>query len=89
MHPWIFYIVILWQLTLIAALAIYALRAQTVVTRALAVDTLALVFVAALGVIAMQRNQAGYLDVALVLALLGFAQTVGAVRFAEKKRRYP
>ncbi|MDN5936036.1 MAG: monovalent cation/H+ antiporter complex subunit F [Nitrosospira sp.] len=88
MHTWIFYIVILWQIALIAILALYALRAQTVVTRILALDMLATVFVAALGVIAMRREQVGYLDVALVLAMLGFAQTVGIVRFIEKNREY-
>lgn len=86
MHTWIFYSVVLWQIVLIAILAMYALRTQTIVTRILALDMLATVFVAALGVIAMQREQVGYLDVALVLAMLGFAQTVGIVRFIEKNR---
>ncbi len=86
MHTWVFYIVVLWQIALIGILAIYALRAPTMVTRALALDMLATVFVATLGAIAIQREQPGYLDVALVLAMLGFAQTVGIARFIEKSR---
>lgn len=81
MHDVVFQIVLTWQAALIAALAVRGARSKSLVGRAIALDTLALVFVAALASIAVARARAGYLDVALVLAMLGFAQTIATARF--------
>jgi multisubunit Na+/H+ antiporter MnhF subunit len=86
MHDVVFLIVIVWNTVLVAVLAVYALRAPTIVIRALALDTLALVFVAALAVVAVHRDRAGYLDIALMIAMLGFAQTVATARIIEQRR---
>jgi multicomponent Na+:H+ antiporter subunit F len=86
MHEPVFRAVILWQVVLMLLLVFGALRARTVVVRALALDTLNLVLVASLAVIAIHREQPGFLDVALVLAMLGFTQTVATARISERRR---
>jgi len=86
MHAWAFQISILWLLILVAVLALYAVKAPNTVQRAMAVDTLALVFVAALAAVAIRRQEAGFLDIALVLAMLGFAQTVAVARIVKRRK---
>lgn len=81
MHDAVFQIVLTWQTVLIAALAVRGARSRSIVGRAIALDTLALVFVAALASIAVARGRPDYLDVALVLAMLGFTQTIATARF--------
>ena len=87
MHAVVYQVVVMWHIGLIAVLTVHALRARSTVVRAIALDTLALVFVATLAVVGIRRGEAGYLDVALALALLGFAQTVGTARFVERTGR--
>lgn len=87
MHEAVFHVVLAWQVGLVAVLAVRGARARTLVGRAIALDVLALVFVAALAVVAVRRRQADYLDVALVLALLGFTQTIVTARYIGPFRR--
>ena len=80
MHEWAFHIVFVWVVGLIAALLVYTVLTPSTASRTMAVDALTMVLVAALATVAMSRAEAGFLDVALVLAMLGFVQTVGVVR---------
>ena len=85
MHTWVYELAIVWHIGLVALLVGFALRTRRLVDRVVALDTLALVFVAALAIVALRRHSAHYLDVALVLALLGFAQTVATARLLERR----
>ena len=51
--------------------------------------TIALGMIGALAVTALDRGESGYLDAALVLALLGFAQTTAAARFCRRPEPTP
>jgi multisubunit Na+/H+ antiporter MnhF subunit len=82
MHDAVFYIVIFWLGSLLALLALRAMRAEGVVDRVLAIDTISYVMVAVLSTIALWRRAPGYLDIALMLALLAYIQTVAAARYA-------
>jgi multicomponent Na+:H+ antiporter subunit F len=86
MHDSVLYPLLSWLLVLIATLALRAARARNVVDRLLMLDTLALIFIAALSLLAIARRSTGYLDVALMLALLSFAQTVASARYAERRK---
>lgn len=86
MHDAVFQLVMAWQLVLVAVLALRGARARSLVGRAIALDTLALVFVSALALLATERARAGYLDVALVIAMLGFAQTIATARYASPEK---
>lgn len=88
MHDAVFYVAVIWQLALAAVLTYYTLRTNHIVNRILALDVLALVFVAAVACVAIHRNEPGYLDVALVLAMLGFVQTVATARLAELRKEF-
>ncbi|HEY8432493.1 MAG TPA: monovalent cation/H+ antiporter complex subunit F [Sandaracinaceae bacterium] len=81
MNDVLFIVLIGWHALLALALAVRAAYARALVTRAIALDTLALVVVTSLALVAVERGRADYLDVALVLALLGFAQTIATARF--------
>ena len=87
MHDGVATILVIWQLLLALVLTIYAGRTRHVVERTLALDTLSLVFVVVLMLVAIRRQQPGYLDVALVMGLLGFVQTVVAARLVELRRK--
>lgn len=87
MHDTVFHLVLAWQVGLVAVLAVRGARSNTLFGRAIALDTLALVFVAALALVAVHRGQADYLDVALVLAMLSFAQTIVTARYLAPSRR--
>lgn len=85
MHDWAFHIAFLGQIALVAVLAVHASRARAMIDRAVALDTLPLVFVAALALVAVRRREPAYLDIALVLALVGFAATVATTRFLSSR----
>jgi multisubunit Na+/H+ antiporter MnhF subunit len=82
MHPTVFILAIAWCFVLIALLAFHAVRARDTVDKLLALDTLSLVFIAALTIFALHRGRSAYLDVALMLALIAFAQTLAGVHYA-------
>lgn len=89
MHDNVFYLVMSWLVLLLGLLAYRAVRATRTTDRVVALDTLSYVFVAALTVLAIERQLAGYLDVALMLALLSFTQTVAASRYVLAGRVTP
>jgi multicomponent Na+:H+ antiporter subunit F len=86
MHAELFWIAIVWCIVLIALLALGALRARDSVDRILVIDTLSLVFIEALALFALHRGRSAYLDVALMLALVAFAQTLAGVHYAGRGR---
>ena len=83
MHQAVFHIAMVWLIGLLVSLAVFALRTRSAVPRILALDVLAIVFSTALALIGIQRGEAGYFDVALIMAMLGFVQTVAAARYTE------
>lgn len=86
MHQWIATLLIVWQLALVCVLALDTLRARATLTRSVALSALGPVAIALLALIAVVRGEALYLDVALVVAMLGVAQTLTVNRTAEKHR---
>ena len=81
MHDWVFYVALVWLMGLLGVLVVLAARARSLLDVVLALDTLALVFVAVMGLFSAWRGITGYLDAALVLALVSYVQTVAATRF--------
>ena len=88
MHDWVFYVALVWLMGLLGVLVVLAARARSLLDVVLALDTLALVFVAVMGLFSAWRGITGYLDAALVLALVSYVQTVAATRLhtGEKAR---
>jgi multisubunit Na+/H+ antiporter MnhF subunit len=68
----------------VVVLAVYSLRAGTTELRAIALAALGPIVVAVLALLAFSRAAPGYLDIALVIAMLGAAQTITIVRTVEK-----
>jgi multisubunit Na+/H+ antiporter MnhF subunit len=80
MHDVVFYVALVWLMGLLGVLVVVSARARSTLDVVLALDTLALVFVAVLGLFGAWRGVTGYLDAALVLALVSYVQTVAATR---------
>ncbi|SDZ01316.1 multisubunit sodium/proton antiporter, MrpF subunit [Jannaschia faecimaris] len=57
--------------------------------RVVALDTMTVLIVAFCGLYALESGATAFLDVAVVLALIGFLATVALARFVERKRRRP
>ena len=55
--------------------------------RVVALDTMTVLIVAFCGLFALQSGVSAFLDVAVVLALIGFLATVALARFVERKVR--
>lgn len=89
MHELWFTLVTSWLVLLLALLALRAVRATRITDRILALDVLSFVFVATLSLMAIKRDLEGYLDVALMLALLAFIQTVSSSRYCLAGRVTP
>lgn len=85
MLDWTFVLTMLWLAGLILMLMLYMLRTSGIANRVVGFDSLSTLFVAALAVIAIQRRDAFYLDIALVVAMLAFTQTVATVRLLERR----
>ena len=85
MHDVVFVTAIVWLMLLAGLLIRFAIRARHLVDRLLALDSVVLLFVAALTMVAIEQDEVGYLDVAIVLAMLGFVQTVAMVRLTERR----
>jgi multicomponent Na+:H+ antiporter subunit F len=73
-------VAIVWLSVLIAAAVVRLIRARSLGSRILAVDLITLLLIAILGLIAAREGTAGYLDAALVLALLAFVATTAVAR---------
>lgn len=80
MHEWVFIAATLDLLLLVAVLGGYGLRTESLIHRVLALDTLSLVLVALFCVVGYRMRLASILDLALVVAMLGFIQTVVTCR---------
>lgn len=89
MHEAVFLFALSWIALLVGLLLYRAVRAERTTDRLVALDALSVMFVAALTCIAVERGQPGYLDVALMLALLGFTQTVSASSYCLMGRVTP
>lgn len=87
MHESVFQIATLWYAFLALLLIIHAARAGEPLRQGVALEALSQVLVAALAVISLRRTEAGFLDVALVLAALGFIQSVALSRLLSLRRR--
>lgn len=85
MLDWVLDVAIIWHAGLILLLLIHAVRARKLADRIVAFDALSVVFVATLSVLAVRRQEGYYLDIALVIAMLGFVQTVAFSRLAERR----
>lgn len=57
--------------------------------RVVALDTMTVLIVAFCGLFAIDTGAAAFLDVAVVLALIGFLATVALARFVERSARRP
>lgn len=69
-------------LLLSVALTIFRIfRGPTLADRAVALDMLALLGIAVIGVVAVKTEEYAYLDVAIALALVGFLATVAFARY--------
>ena len=86
MLNWILDLTMAWHAGLILLLVVHAVRAQQLVQRIIAFDALSVVFVAALSVLAVRRQEGYYLDIALIIAMLAFIHIVAATRLAERRR---
>lgn len=81
MHTITFYIALGWLGLLSLVLVARLLRTNSASRRILAVDTLGLLLIAFLGVLATEEERGFPLDVALLLVLLSFASTIAAARY--------
>lgn len=57
--------------------------------RVVALDTMTVLIVAFCGLYTLESGSSAFLDVAVVLALIGFLATVALARFVERKRKRP
>jgi len=72
---------------LAVGLAVYRLaRGPSLPDRVVALDLMTVAIVAFCGLAAIRSGETAFLDVALVLALVGFLATVALARFAERQR---
>lgn len=89
MHDAVFIFAMSWIALLTALVLVVAARTRRTADRLVALDGLSSMFVSSLTVIAVARGAAGYLDVALMLALLGFTQTVAGSSYCLNGRVTP
>jgi multicomponent Na+:H+ antiporter subunit F len=61
-------------------------KGPTLIDRVVALDMLTVIIVAFCGLYALSADEPAFLDVAIVLALVGFLATVALARFAERGR---
>lgn len=61
------------------------LRGGSLADRIIALDTLLVVIVSGIGILAARNNSAIFLDVIVLAALLGFVSTVTVARYIEKR----
>ena len=65
--------------------AIRLVRGPTLADRIVALDVMTVQLVSLAGLAALQSRSAGFLDVAVVLALVGFLATVCLARYLERR----
>lgn len=85
MHGNLFFLAMIWSAILFGATIFLVLRADTILARLLALDTLTLILIAFL-LLFMHNNRAVYyLDAVLILALLSFIGTLAAAWYYGKR----
>lgn len=82
----IFYIALIWMMGLLLTTLVLVLRAQTMLTRILALDAVTLILVALLVLYSTTTDTSYYLEAALALALLSFLSTLAAARYFSEGR---
>ena len=85
MHSSLFFIAILWGAVLFGITVFLVLRADTILARVLALDTLTLILIAFLVLFVHANRAVYYLDAVLVLALLSFIGTLSAAWYYGKR----
>ena len=85
MLDWIFTTVMAWHAMLLLLLLVQAARARGLLARLISFDAASVVLLSALVVLAVERREPVYLEIALVLAMLVFVQTVAAGRLLERR----
>lgn len=81
MHEIVFQLATLWLALLVLPCAVLVLRARSMSSRILALDTLVLILIGLLILWSDAERVPYFLDAALLLALLGFIGTLAAARF--------
>jgi multicomponent Na+:H+ antiporter subunit F len=80
-HEAISWVAIGWTFGLVAVTTALVFRSRSLLSRVLALDTLALLLIALLVLVGDWRQSPHYLDAALAVALLSFVGTLAAVRY--------
>lgn len=88
MHTIVFYAAFVWMTGLLMFCVAVVIRSRSGMTRILALDSLALVMIAALVLLAAWRDESYFLDAALLLALLSFISTLAAARYHAAERLF-
>ncbi|MGE6763076.1 monovalent cation/H+ antiporter complex subunit F [Corallococcus interemptor] len=88
MHETFFTLAIVWMVGLLGTMVLLASRQRSAADVLMSVDTLGLVICAVLALYGAIRREAGYLDAALVLALLSYVQTVAGARYLHHGRAF-
>lgn len=78
MHIFMFFLAMIWGAILFGLTVILVLRANTVLARLLALDTLTPILIAFLILFVHANRAVYYLDAVLILALLSFIGTLAA-----------
>ena len=86
MHEAVFYGAVVWMTGLLGVAVGAVIRARSAMVRILALDTLSLILIALLILLADARRAPFYLDAALALALLSFLATLAAARYHSEGR---
>lgn len=88
MHTIVFYAAAAWLIVLFGASTVAVIRAETVLSRVLALDMLVLILIALLVLVSDAERVPYFLDAALVLALLSFVATLAAARYESEGKLF-
>ena len=86
MHETIAYLASVWITGLLATMVLVLVRAQSAMTRILALDTITLFLIALLVVYAADRHSRYFLDAAVILALLSFVASLVTARYHSERK---
>jgi multicomponent Na+:H+ antiporter subunit F len=82
----IFYIALVWMMGLLLTTLVLVIRAETTMTRILALDMVTLVLTGLLILYSTTTDSSYYLHAALALAMLSFLSTLAAARYFSEGR---
>ena len=85
-HEIVFYVAFVWMTVLLAVTVLAVIWLRSTAARILALDTLTLVLVALLVLYADATRSPFFLDIAVVIALVGFIATVALARYYGARR---